>query len=335
MDTITLAMQHYSTLMQTLPISPASWITVATIAVLTVILVAVLVYMISSITNSETAKVWSRFQIYEAFLSLLLIVVFGSLSYLFFLSPQAVFSSVHLVPSTCTSASQLYTLAACDLGLFNNASFSFGRYVFYATYISALVGGIVPTINTYPIGNAYINFSITLPSLFPTGITQLLGWMYGLLLVMLIFNQIQLIMLAGAIFFLSFFLTIGLVARTLGFLRSFGGAMIAFGIGLGIIYPLLVSMTYGYVDVAANLACIQTTSCALTTLGSSIWTTIFSQSSSVPAAVGTFFDDVGYIFLGLTLVPLLNIAIVDAFIIDFSSAIGERMSFGQLFSSLI
>ncbi len=337
---INMAYQH-SSLLAALPITPTSWIPTATVSVATVLVVAALVYALSSLIRSENAKVWSRFQIYEAFLSIVLILAFGSISYLFFLSPQTVFSKLNLVPAPCTSATQLYTLAACDIGLFNNASFSFARYALYTTYLVSLITGLSPDIKIDPIpATPSISIEIKPPSIFPSGTSNLVGLLYTTILFTLIFNQLQLIILAGSVLFLSFFLTIGLVARTLGFLRTFGGAMIAFGLGLGVVYPLIVSITYGYIDVSANLACLQSTYCAATTVGSALFGLMFSSqtylnATVLPAAIGTLFTNVGYIIAGLTIIPVLNIAIVDAFIIDFSSAIGEKMSFGQLFSNLI
>jgi hypothetical protein len=334
-NTLTFAMQHYGALMQTLPISPTSWISLATIAVLTVILVAIMVYMLSNITNSQYAKAWSRFQIYEAMVSLLLIAVFGTISFLLFLNPQTVFNSMKLVPSTCTGATQLYTLAACDIGTFDSAAFGFANYLFWGNFIFSLIGGFSPNFKVDPLGSDFISFSISVPQIVPANIDNTLSALYALLLFTLIFNQLQLIMISAAVFFLGFFITIGLIARTLGFLRTFGGAMIAFGMGLGIIYPLLVAMTYGYIDVSANLACIQTITCGVGAVWGGLIAALYAGSGSIPAAVGTLYLYISYILAGLTVVPLLNIVIVDAFIIDFSSAIGERMSFGQLFSSLL
>jgi hypothetical protein len=114
--------------------------------------------------------------------------------------------------------------------------------------------------------------------------------------------------------------------------------MIAFGIGLGVIYPLLVVITYGYIDVSICATCLQSASNGtlflngFVSLMTSLWTGGFT---GVGTTMGTIFLDTGYVIAGLTFIPLLNFAIVDAFIIDFSSAIGEKMSFGQLFSGFI
>jgi len=326
-----------------LPITPFSWIPVAFIALLIVILVAAMVYMLSGIIGSDSARGWSRFQIYEALLSGLLIAVFAAITYLFFLNPQAVFSQLKLVPTTqngvtgCEGATQLYTLATCDLSQFTTAAISLGQDAFTASYIVAAIPGISGQLNPIPTGIG-ISIGIELPSLIPVGSDQIVGTFYSVLIFLLVFNQLQIIVLAGAVFFLAFFLSIGLIARTLGFARTFGGAMIAFGLGLGIIYPLLVVITYGYIDVSVCTTCLQSASTVSLLFKGlvSLMTSIGSNGfTGLGTAMGTLFLDTGYVIAGLTFIPILNFAIVDSFIIDFSSAIGERMSFGQLFSSFI
>lgn len=342
---ITGFMIQHSFVLQTLPITPASWIPLALVAVLTVIFVAAFVYMLSGIINSQHAKAWARFQIYEALLSILLLLAFSSIIYIFYLNPQAVFGAVNLVPQPqgsvagCTGATELYTLATCDVAEFNSATYSIVTYSFFVTYITAFVSGFGVNFTIAPVQIIPgIKFEVTVPQLFPGGIS-LLDIVDEVALFMLIFNQIQLFLLSGSLFFLGFFVSLGLIARTFGFTRTFGGAMIAFGLGLGIVYPLLVAITYGYIDVAAGVTCIQVFSCFGSNFASSIWSLLLNTFSLSGAGAGTVLGNVfissGYIIAGLTIVPLINIAIVDAFIIDFSSAIGERMSFGELFSNLI
>jgi hypothetical protein len=345
MDTTILA-NHYTPLLQTLPVSPTSWFPFAAIAIFTVILVAAIVYMISGIINSDNARAWSRFQIYEALLSMLLLVVFVAITGLFFLNPQPVFGALKIVPQTngsiqgCTSATQLYTLATCDVSEFNNASFSMARDAFLAGYAVQFVSGLPFTFAIAPITiTPTINFTVTVPSLLPSGTTDLLDLLDDAMLFSLIFNQLQLFLLSAAIFFLGFFVSLGLIARTFGFARTFGGAMIAFGLGLGIIYPLLVALTYGYIDVAAGVTCIQSISCSFGPTASTIFQLIFSASTfsgtGAGTALGNLFKEIGFLISGLTIVPLINVAIVDAFIIDFSNAVGEKLSFRQLFTGLI
>lgn len=324
---------------QTLPVSPTSWIPFAIIAVFTVILVAAIVYMLSGIIRSENAKQWARFQIYEALLSLILIIAFGSLIFLFFLSPQTVYGKLNIVPSGCTGATQLFTLASCDVAQFNNGAFAFAQYSFIVSYLTVFPPP--PELTYYPLPeDENVYFKLTPSSFVPSDTGQILSFFYSAIMFALIFNQVQLIMLSGAVLFLSVFLSIGLIARTFGFARTFAGAMIAFGLGIGILYPLMVSLTYGYIDVNANVTCLQTFVCS--TIGTAgvmmqliINPASVSLSQNLGTGVGNLMVEIGYIVVGLTLIPLLNVVIVDAFIIDFSKAVGEKMSFGTLFSNFL
>lgn len=346
MQTMGTFVANHAVIMQSLPVSPSAWYPVAIVAILALILIAAIVYMLSGIINSENAKQWSRFQIYEALLSVLLLSVFVAVTYIFFLNPQPVFGALKIVPqpqnglSGCTGATQIFTLATCDVSQFNNASFSMFRYAFLSTYITNFISGytVVPKFDPIEV-TPTINIEFQIPSIIPEGTENLLEIVDDAILFSLIFNQLQLIVLSGAVFFLAFFVSLGIIVRSLGFSRTFGGAMIAFGLGLGIVYPLITAITYGYIDVAANVMCIQSFVCSFKTIGSTLLTLIFDSAvfgaSGAGTALGSLILQTGYIAAGLTIIPLINIAIVDAFITDFSSAVGERMSFSQLFSGLI
>ena len=308
-------------LQSSLPITPFSWLPFAVIAVLSVVMVAAIIYMLSSIIRSERAKQWSRFQIYEAFLSMLFIVAFAALAYLFFLNPQNLFATqLNIVPcggtyassqgctvaqstttnrgSTqpmpgCTGATQLFTLASCDLSQFDNATYALAGDAFTASYLIALLPGLEGELSPIPTTWG-IQIIFNLPAIVPIASSgQVVTMFYGFALLLLIFNQLQLIVISGAVLFLALFLSVGLVARTLGFTRTFGGAMIAFGLGIGLLFPLLVAITYGYIDVSAGVMYIQS---AGTT--SIIWSGFTSLVNNPAAATGGIFLDIGYVIAG-------------------------------------
>jgi hypothetical protein len=51
--------------------------------------------------------------------------------------------------------------------------------------------------------------------------------------------------------------------------------------------------------------------------------------------IGNIISYAGIVLLGISLIPLLNFLIVDTFIIDFSRAIGEKVDFMSLLTSII
>ncbi|MCL4411596.1 hypothetical protein M1329_01515 [Candidatus Marsarchaeota archaeon] len=164
----------------------------------------------------------------------------------------------------------------------------------------------------------------------PGGTAGIISIAASALLTALVLNQVQVILLSSSLLFLSLFVTIGIVARTFGFTRTFGGAMIAIGLGVGLIYPLLVTLTYGFIDpqlASANLA-VDISNAVQLIIG-----IVFT--SSIPAGLSAFFMKLGYLITGLTFIPFLNFIIVDAFIVDFSKAIGERIDFMSMMTSFI
>ncbi len=315
-------------LLQSLPLGPAAWIPLALAAALLVFGVAALVYMIGSIVNSPTAKSWSRMQIFEALLSIIMIFLFASLSFLFMLNATNAYSSASLLPKQCVSASNIFALSMCDLGNFNSDA---GTYFLTVYDFAAALGSADPVLSLN------LQVSPLIKGIGATGSTDILPkdfeTMLGILsagiITMLLLNQVQMVLLSGSLLFLSFFLVLGLVARTLGFSRRFGGAMIAFGLGLGFVYPLITTLTYGFIDVSL------TPTSAVTTLLASAGGAAAFLFAPTSAAGLAFSEGLGYVIAGLTFIPFLNFMILEAFIVDFSSSIGEKVSFMSLLGSLV
>ncbi len=336
-----------------LPISPVPWVLVSLVAALCVILVAALLYILAPILNSSAMQQWSRFQIYEALLSVLLIFMFLVVVKIFFLNPVPAFASVGLVPQGCAAANTVYSLSACSLAQFNTASYNIASYI----WIFSVFKGVAPTstlaIQPFRQEGAGLEVIFNIPNIVDAGNTKFLQTVMDVILGFLLLSQIQLILLSSSLLLMSFFFAIGLVGRVFGVSRSFGGAMIAFGIGLGIIYPLLIAVTYGYIDVAANTACIGSTLCsggAVLNFGTAFFNSflspyaallnLFNGTTAAPVqalatSFATVFDEIGYILAGLIVMPAVNIIIVDVFVVDFSRAVGEQMSFSMLFRSVV
>ena len=104
----------------------------------------------------------------------------------------------------------------------------------------------------------------------------------------------------------------------------------------GLIYPLLVSLTYGYINVQAHVDCLISQGCSTAFSVGGIFLAVWSLFTSTgSASLVPFYTQVGYLLAGLTFIPFLNFIILDAFIIDFSQAIGERMDFMALLAGIV
>ncbi len=320
------------------------WMPVAAICVLAVTTVAAMVYALSSLSASQNAKRWARIQIYEALLSLVMLMVFGAFSYVFMFNPQGAYSNLNMVPKysppgatpsgappDCSTSADIFSLSQCDLNFFTGYVYDVGTLVMYVPFVTGLIPGL--SISLTPIKG--LSFGMYTPSLLPPTIGQIFSIGLKAFLMCALICQLQVLLLACAPFFLAFFMTLGLVARTLGFTRSFGGMMIAIGLGLGLVYPLLISITYGFIDFQIiSLGITQYLSQnALITLFQGIWA-MFSLGGD-PSVLPKLITQFGYLIAGFTFIPFLNFMILDAFIVDFSKAFGEKLDFMSLLGGLV
>ncbi len=338
-----------------LPLALTSWEGIAVIAVLLIIAIAAIVYMLAGATGSATARTWSKMQIYEAFVSILLIGIFGALSYMFFLNPQGAFAGAGLLPGNvithtgcyASNVNNIYNLSACDMGAFMVNATNYFATIYYVGFIAAAtVPGVI--INATPftvIGQGTVSFQLGTPSFLPSSLESMFETGASGLLFLILLNQIQMILISGSLLFLSLFMVLGLVARCFGFTRTFGGSLIALGLGLGLVYPMLISMTYGFIDVQLQSASWVTLAGAIFStlytmvLGTGVSCTVNVAQAAVQSSTCGYLDTAvlttGYLIVGLLIIPLLNFAILDAFIVDFSRAMGERVDFMSMIGSVI
>ena len=328
------------TVYQSLLGAPEAWLSLAFILTLIVILIAAIVYMLASVISSSNAKSWARIQIYEAAFSVVLFIAFVSIIGVFFMNPQAAYGAAGIVPNACsaTDINTLFNMSACDIGTFSNTAFGYFSGLFYLGYVIGFLPGIAVAVHVP--GQMGINVVASLESIFPKSLEAGLSAAFSIILFMLMLNNIQLILISGSLFFMVVFLSIGLLVRVLGFTRSFGGILIALGLGLGIIFPLLTSITYGFINVQmqsqglnpATLFSSGSLTTLLTGLISPVGTIV---ATAVYSSLLPIIEGIGYLAAGLTFVPFINFIILDAFIVDFSKAIGERINFMSLMGGLI
>ncbi len=188
-------------------------------------------------------------------------------------------------------------------------------------------------------------------------------------------SQVQLLLIAASGFIFAILMAVGLVARSFGITRTFGGAMIAFALGIGVVYPIMTVVTYGFITHAIDNARTDFV-CAFSFGASenvgidtcpppyndggvfglvinmvSTWFTNTFNDMVSGNGLGTAWQVIilqlfvpifrayilygGLVAIGLSFIPLLNLTIVDVFIVDFSLAIGERMDFLSLLTRLV
>lgn len=331
-----VAQAFHPLLLFVLPVLPGAWFGVAALVVLILIAVAALVYLASSFLDSPNARGWAKVQIYEGIFTIVLLLLFlGSLS-LFFLNPEPALQSINLVPNIgppfgCTTATDMYQLATCNLASFNLLTFSMFATLYYATQYAAFAPGFSLSYSKQFATNVEISAGASLTSILPFSAETSFPIGYSALLTLLMLNQVLVILAASSLFWFVFFITLGLIARAFGFTRSFGGAMIALGFGLGFVYPLLINITYGYINFQLNNPPVNGQ-----TLATEIYGSIFVLALGQGGAIsGQWVFQLGAMIAGLTFIPFLNFTVVDAFIIDFSKAMGEQLNFMSLLVGVI
>lgn len=323
--------------LQLLPIDIHTWIPIALLIVLLITIIAAFIYMLSGIIGSQNVRAWSLGQVNEAFVSLIFLLIFAFFTYLFFINPQGPFGALGLIPPGCTGSSvnTIYTLSACDINAFTTDAFTMTQVVFFTGYFAGISSGINAGFSAPGIPG--ISASVLLSSFVPSSAESILGTMFSALLFMLVLNQVQVLFISAALLFLSLFMVIGLIARTFGITRSFGGIMIAFGLGLGLVYPLLVTISYGFILNGIGTLNFSGLLVELTGLVAELFFTILTSVTSGSAYLlpNNFILPLAYVIAGLTFIPFINFTILETFVSDFSKALGQQVSFLSLISTLL
>jgi hypothetical protein len=324
------------------------WFPIVVLAAVAMIGVLAVMYMLGQFAGRESMRVWAKVKIYEILLSLLTVVLFLFLvSFIFSLNFQQIFSSVGLVPQECMppslTATDFFSLAICNMHQFNQQLLNLNGLLYYISLRLSMVPQL--TINAskvikYLSGISGLGGSITLQP--PSAFDTFMGYGLDVLYFAFVLTQVQLLLLAASLLLFSLFMSIGLISRMFVITRSFGGAMVAFGIGLGILFPLMVNLTYGFINVGldANSSIFTATSLAIMVTGILGIALVFLFATSPLSGpfivlLQSFLTFAGLIAVGLTIIPIINFLVIDSFIIDFSQAVGERMSFMSLLTNLI
>jgi len=327
------------------------WLPVVSVVALAIIGILALIYILSPLMGRTDIKGWSRYQIYSILLSLALIVIFGAFSTLLCtVNPENALNSVGLVPPNCGGMNTIYGLSLCDINYFNNGAIDVANnYLFSIALIVSFVPDVEFKINFMPGVNGF-GLSGTLEIL-PLIMSKSIGTILNGIALGIVLNQVQLLLIGTSLLLFAVLMAIGLIARMFGITRTFGGAAIAFAIGLGFVYPMLVAITYGFIDNAMAYAYNNFTLTALIGGIISLILTLISAFFSfgvtavavsglvisilLSATVEWFMIYIGMVGLGLFLIPFINLVITDIFIIDFSRVIGEKIDLLSMLSRIV
>ncbi len=328
------------------------WFGIAAFAAVGVIAVLAVIYGISPFVGRSDIRTWVKIKIYDVMLSLVLIMVFTYVASIVYTFPVSAFSGADLVSPACAGSPNIYALSICDMYQFNLYTYDMNIAIYWFVMASGALQSSLQV--KFDLGTPALGVGGEVPIfLLPKDLGfKYLGTTIDIIYGFVLANDVQLILLSSSALVFAILMSLGLVARIFGVTRTFGGAMIAFAVGIGIIYPLLVSVNYGFLDYGmSNVAAsagwdVAGLSAGLfgpgilgaltgptTGFAAFSWPALGARALSLGTAYA--FDSVvpqavfiysGLDWIGLTFMPLVTLVIVDVFIIDFSQAIGERMS---------
>ena len=357
------------------------WASVALMVVFAMIAVLACIYLIAPLAGSNELRTWVKVKIYDLLASIFLIIIFAAFAtMLYTVNPEPILYNLKLLPNSCVGMTDLYEIGVCDIHQFNMFTIELNNMLFYTLEAFSFQPEFTVNIGQSSVSEApttgaaasagegaaasaagaaeggsllgAIGLSAGPLALIPqyTSFKYLSGALDVFFAVEML-NEVQLIVLSSSVVIFAIFMALGLIARSFGVTRTFGGAMIAFALGIGFVYPLMTSLTYGFIDYGMQntlyIGWLTPGAAAITPYimaGTFILDWAVGNIGSVNGigqwiiqnipGVQQLFIFVGLSAMGLVFVPIINFVIVDTFIVDFSQAVGERMDFMSLLTNI-
>jgi len=323
-----------------------AWFPITLVAATLIIVILAVVYLLAPLVGRDDIKRNINIMIYQTLFSIVLILAFGMFAtWLCSFNAESLLQSLNLnlVTSIAPKNANLYETALYDLYWFTNygalANTNFFLPLVY--YLLNIGPQLSLEINFIP-GVQTLGFSAKASFSLSNVLGSYIGYINDAISWLFIVNDLQFIIISAAPIIFAIFVSMGLIARIFGFSRSFGGSLIALGVGIGFVYPLMVSITYGFINVAySQLIANMLPNVAANAFGTSIQSALVSllTGKALPNAIlSTIYDIIniaGFTATASLILPLLNFIVVNTFVLDFSQAFGERLDFMSLLTSII
>jgi len=327
-----------------------AWFPITLIAATLIIVILAVVYLLAPLVGRDDIKRNISIMIYQTLFSIVLILGFGMFAtWLCSFNVEGPLQNLNLILVNIPPGvhipygGNLYETALYDLYWFTNygalANTNFFLSLIY--YLLNIGPQLSLEINFIP-GVQTLGFSAKGSFSLSNVLGSYIGYINDAISWLFIVNDLQFIIISAAPIIFAIFVSMGLIARIFGFSRSFGGSLIALGVGIGFVYPLMVSITYGFINVAySQLIANMLPNVAANTFGASIQSALVSllTGKALPNAILSSIYDIiniaGFTATASLILPLLNFIVVNTFVLDFSQAFGERLDFMSLLTSII
>lgn len=291
-----------------------NWQGLSFLAASTVFLIAAFVYALGHVLVHRKVIMWAREQMEEALLAMAITVfIIGFVSFLCTFDMQSLGIQSNCAPNC--------NLVNVGFGYLND----FFTEIMEGFFVVAGLNAVMTSQASMTIGKATHGVGVTVaPLAVFNEISASLTMAMVTLMTSAIFviTQMVLLKMTESIFVILF--PIGVLLRSFGATRGFGGGLIAIAIGFFVFYPLLVVLFYG-----ATLGDIQTTygelSGAFKEGGLSPATSDWFNPIGIP-----FVGFVGKVIVGAILMPLVMFMILVSFVKGLSYILGEEVDVSNL-----
>ncbi len=294
-----------------------NWQGIAFLAASTVWVVSIFAYVLGYVLNHQKVIIWAKEQMQEAVLAMAItLFVVGFVSFL---------CSVDL--------NSLGIGPACGVNSGNFVDVGFGCLAsMYSTVMSGYL--LVIGINTALSAAATITVGfapggvgpIFAPFAFLAEIANSFLLATIALLTSLVFTMTQMILLkmTGSMFVILF--PIGVILRSFGATRGFGGGLIAIALGFFLFYPLLIVLFYASVtgDISDDFTNLNE---AFKNAGPSPTSPDWFMGGGL---LNYFVGFVGKTIMGAIILPLIMFMVLIAFVKGLSMALGEEVDVSNL-----
>jgi len=332
-----------------------AWFPITLIAATLIIVILAVIYLFAPLMGREDIRRNIGIMIYQTLFGIVLIMAFGIFAtWLCSFNAESILQNLHLVlvniPKGLTVPynGNLYETAVYDLYWFTNYgalasanNFLFELYYYLNTGPSLSIEINIPGIQDLGVSvEGSLTASSVLGSYFGY-MDQAIGWLF-------IINDLQFIIISAAPIIFAILVSIGLIARIFGFSRNFGGSLIALGVGIGFVYPLMVSITYGFINVAyRQLYNSILVNIVTSTFGTNLQSVLANVARGIITGgtsiafkmvlsfIYSMLNLFGFTATASLILPILNFVVVNTFVIDFSQAFGERLDFMSLLTNIV
>ena len=294
-----------------------SWQGIAFLAGSTVFVISILAYTLGYVLAHQKVLRWAKEQMEEAMLSMVIVLfVIGFASFLCSLDLRTLGMETSCSGPSCNFVDVGYSLL---MDMFKAITQGF--------LLVTSMQAVLSSISTMTMGKAPGGFGIIISPYAVAG--DIAAGLRDAMIVLMTsaimtITQMVLIKMTESLFVILF--PIGVILRSFGATRGFGGGLIAIAIGFFVFYPLLVVLFYGSV-----LGSIQTDYGGMVDSmkanGLDATTPFWYGGNIISSFVVGF---IGKVIMGAIFMPLLMFMILVAFVKGLSKSLGEEVDVSNL-----